>query len=119
MTELYETIDRIIADCKVKRSRNDRDGLLENGQACLEYAYRLTHYSVDMESSYRKFEADLADKTDENGKRNTSAYAETQAKATDFYKEWQRARQVIEVLNDLANMAKALARGVDSSYNAS
>jgi hypothetical protein len=119
MNELYDIIDKIIADCKVKRARNDRDGLLENGQACLEYAYKLTHYSVDMESLYRKFEAEQANKSDENGKRLTGAYAETLAKATDEYREWQRARQVIDILYNLSNMAKALARGVDSSYNAS
>ena len=118
MDEIYETIDLIIADNKKKRSRNDRDGLLENGEACLEYAYKLTHISVDRESAYRKFEAGLADKTDENGKRNSVGYCETQSKATEDYKEWQRAKQVTDLLFDLANMAKALARGVDGSYNA-
>lgn len=119
MTEIYDVIDKITDTMKKQRQNNDRDGLLMSGEAALEYAYKLTHLSVDAESRYRKFEATLADEADDNGKRNTSAYCETQAKAGDDYADWQRAKQVIEVLYALANMAKMLARGVDSSYQAS
>lgn len=119
MDELYKTIDKIIESQKVARKRNDYDTLLLNGEACLEYAYQLILYGVDQESEYRKFEASLADKLDENGKKFTSAYCETKAKATDAYREWQRAKQVVELLYDLANMGKALAKGVDRELNAS
>lgn len=119
MKDIYETIDAVMARVKEQRHRNDRDGLLLSGESCLELVYLLTDISVDAESRYRKFEADLSDKTDENGKRFSSAYCETKSKATDDYKEWQKAKQVIEVLYNLANMAKVLARGVDNSYNAS
>ena len=104
---------------KVARQTLNYDKLLLNGEACLEYAYQLILYGVDQESEYRKFEASLADKLDENGKKFTSAYCETKAKATDAYREWQRAKLVVELLYDLANMGKALARGIDRSVNAS
>lgn len=118
LKDTYDLIDRIVEDNKDKRRKNDRDALLSNGEACLEYTYALIHHAVDQESEYRKFEAELA-QTEENGKKVTGAYAETKAKATDYYKEWQRAKQVIELLYHLSNMAKALARSIDSEYKAS
>ncbi len=117
--EIYSIIDKVTAKMREQRHANDRDGLLMSGEALLELSYKLTHISVDRESAYRKFESALAGEKDENGKYFTNAYCETQSKATEDYQEWQRARQVIEVLNDLAQMAKALARNTDNAYNAS
>jgi len=118
MDDIYKTIDTIIASQKKARSRNDYDTLLLNGEACLEYAYQLIIYGVEQESAYRKYEAGLADGVDENGKKNTGAYCETKAKATPEYREWQKAKLVVELLYDLANMGKALAKGVDRTLQA-
>lgn len=117
--DIYEIIDKVTATMREQRHNNDRDGLLLSGEALLELSYKLTHLSVEAESRYRKFEAGLVEEKDENGKKLTSAYCETKAKATDDYKDWQRAKQVIDVLNGLANMSKMLARNVDNSFNAS
>ena len=46
-------------------------------------------------------------------KKGKNGEAETEAKATDYYKEWQRAKQTIELLYELANMAKKLTSDID------
>lgn len=115
--EVFKTLDVIVASQKKARQSNDYNTLLLNAEALLEYCPKLIEYAVDQESEYRKFEAKLADSKDENGKRNTSAYCETQAKAQDSYKEWQRAKQFIELLYEMVNMAKKLAGSVDKELN--
>ena len=109
---LYKTIDIIIEAQKKARQNNDYLTLMTNGEALLEYIPQLIKYSIEQESEYRKFEAKLSNEHYEN-KRNSGAYAETQSKATDFYKNWQQAKQFIELMYEMVNMAKKLAGSVD------
>jgi hypothetical protein len=60
----------------------------------------------------------MIDERDDTGKRYTSSYAETKSKATDFYAEWQKAKQFIELMYEMVNMAKKLAGSVDKELNA-
>lgn len=116
---IYKTIDVIITAQKKARQENDYLTLMVNAEALLEYIPELIRYSVDQEAGYRKFEAQLANEKDEQGKRNSGAYCETQAKATTFYSEWQKAKQFIELMYEMVNMAKKLAGSVDKELNAS
>jgi hypothetical protein len=115
--ETYKTIDVIIKSFKKARRNNDYLTILTNALALLEYLPEMIEYMVGQEAEYRKFEAGLADKT-ENEKRLPSSYCETQAKATNFYKEWQRAKNFIELCYELVNIAKKLASSVDKEFNA-
>jgi len=114
----YKIIDVIIK--AQKKARNDHNYLLlmENGQALLEYIPNLISYMVEQEGEYRKFEAKLSDEYT-GDKRNSSAYCETQSKATEFYKEWQKAKNFLELIYELVNMSKALGRGINNEFNAS
>lgn len=117
--ETYKVIDKIIKSFKKDRHEHNYLGLMESALALLEYTPTLINYSVEQEAEYRKFEARLADTTiqDDKGiKRNSSAYCETQSKATPFYKEWQRTKNFIELVYELVNIAKKLANSVDSDY---
>jgi len=116
---IYKTIDVIIASQKKARKNNDYNTLLLNAEALLEYCPELINFCIDQESEYRKFEAKIVDEKDELGKRNSGAYCETKAKATDFYKEWQRSKQFIELLYEMVNMSKKLAGSVDSEFKSS
>lgn len=113
MEQLYSTIDTIIKAQKKARQNNDFLTLLVNGEALLEYLPQMINYSVDMEMFYRKFEASLANEKDENGKRNSGAYCETQAKAIKEYGEWQRAKLTIELMYEMVNVSKKLAGSVE------
>ena len=117
--QTYSTIDIIIK--AQKKARNDHNYLLlmENGQALLEYIPNLISYMVEQEAEYRKFEAKLIDERDDTSKRYTSSYCETKSKATDFYKEWQKAKNFLELIYELVNMSKALGKGLNSEFNAS
>lgn len=127
--EVYKMIDTIIRSLKKSRQNKDYLTLMTSGFALLEYSPELINYSVDQESEYRKYEAKLSNEyeviviqgvtANAKGKRNTSSYCDTQAKATDYYKEWQRAKNFIELIYELVNMAKKLASGVDKELNAS
>lgn len=117
--DVYKTIDVIITAQKKARQNNDYNTILLNAEALLEYLPGLINYSVTQEKEYRKEEARLANENDQNGKKNSGAYCETQAKATDFYTEWQRSKQFIELVYELVNMSKKLAGSVDKEYNAS
>lgn len=117
MDDLYKTIDSIVEAQKKARRNNDYLGLMTNAEALLEYLPSLINHSVNQESEYRKFEAKLSDGRDDTGKRYTGAYCETQAKATDFYKEWQRAKLFIDLLFEFVNMAKKLAGSVNKEFN--
>lgn len=116
---VYKTIEVIIKAQKKARKDNDYNTLLLNAEALLEYCPELINYSIDQESEYRKFEAKLTDEKDELGKRNSGAYCETKAKATDYYKEWQRSKQFLELLYEMVNMSKKLAGSIDKEFNAS
>lgn len=117
--EVYLTIDAIIAAQKKARKENDFLTLLVNSEALLEYLPSLINYSVNQESEYRKFEAKLIDEKDENGKRFSGAYCETKSKATDYYRDWQRAKLFIELIYEMVMMGKKLAGSVDKELNAS
>ena len=91
---------------------------MENGQALLEYIPDLVNYMIEQESGYRKLEAKLSDEFS-GDKRNSSAYCETQAKSSDYYREWQRSKNFLELIYELVNMSKALGRGLNSEFNAS
>lgn len=116
INETLKTIDAIIAKQKKARKEQDFLGIMLNGEALLEYLPAMIDYSVDQESAYRKYEAELTNK-DNNGKAATSSYCETQAKASDFYKEWQRTKQFIELMYEMVQMSKALAKGVSKDFN--
>lgn len=118
VTEVYRTVDVIIKAQKKARANNDYNTILVNAEALLEYMPTLINYSVEQESEYRKFEAGLTDQQTES-KRNTSSYCETQAKATDYYKNWQQSKQFIELLYEMVNMAKKLAGSVDNEFKSS
>lgn len=117
--QTYKTIDVIIKSLKTARQRNDYLTLMANAFALLEYMPNLVLYSVTQEAQYRKFEAKLALESDENGKRNTSSFCDTQAKATQFYADWQKAKLFIELMYEMVQMAKKLAGSVDKEFNAS
>lgn len=117
--ELYNLIDTIIKANKKARANNDYLTLMLNAEALLEYMPALINHSVDQESEYRKFEASLSNKSDDTGKRLTGSYCDTQAKATDSYKEWQRSKHFIELMYEMVNIAKKLASSVDKQLNAS
>ena len=116
--EVYKTIDVIIASFKKARHNKDYLTLMSNGLALLEYLPSLINYSIDQESEYRKFEAKMSDGREDTGKKFTGSYCETKAKATDFYKEWQRAKSFIELTYELVQISKKLASSVDKEFNA-
>jgi tryptophan 2,3-dioxygenase len=115
--QTYKTIDRIIEAQKKARRENDYLTLMTNGEALLEFIPELIIYSIGQESEYRKMEAKLSDEYT-GDKRNSSAYCETQAKASEFYKEWQKTKMFMELMYEMVNMAKALGRGLNSELNA-
>ncbi len=117
MEEIYKTIDKIVQAQKKARRENDFLTLMTNAEALLEYIPALINYSVDQEAGYRKLEAQLANEMTDK-KRNSSSYCETQAKASSFYSEYQKAKQFIELLYQMVNMSKALAKTVDKELNA-
>lgn len=116
--EVYATIDLIRNKFRQDRKTNNYLGLVEDGLALLEEVPKLIDISIVQESEYRKFKAALSDERDENGKRFSDAFCESKAKATDYYKEWQKARQIQELIIELVNMSKILARGINSEFNA-
>jgi len=116
MNETTKIINTIIAKQKKCRQEQDFLGIMLNGEALLEYLPAMIDYSVDQESLYRKYEAELTSGV-KDGKATTSSYCETQAKASDFYKEWQRTKQFIELIYEMVQMSKALAKGVSKDFN--
>jgi hypothetical protein len=117
MDEIYRTINIIITAQKKARRDNNFLALMSNAGALLEYLPDLICYSVDQESEYRKYEAKLSDGRDDTGKRYTNSYCETQAKATDYYKEWQKSKLMIDLLYELTNMAKKLSGSINNEFN--
>lgn len=103
---------------KKARHNNDYLTLMVNAEALLENLPLLINYCVDQENEYRKFEAKLANEMTDN-KKNTSSYCETQAKATENYKEWQKAKQFIELMYEMVALSKKLAGSIDKEMQAS
>lgn len=115
---LYNLIDKIFLAQKKARHNNDYLTLMLNAEALLENLPTLISYAVDQENEYRKFEANLTN-TEIEGKKPTSSYCETQAKATQFYKEWQRAKLFMELMYEMVALSKKLAGSVDNELSAS
>lgn len=109
----YKVIQTILADSREARQKGNWFKLITNSEAMLEYLSPIIDYEVEQESLYRKFEADLSDNTDENGKRFSGSYCETKAKATDFYKEYRRAMLVREQMYEIIQVSKKLAGSLD------
>ncbi len=118
MANNYDIIDIIIKKFRQDRKNNNYFELLNDGLAILEEIPKLIDISVREEGLYRKFEASLLDERNEDGKRNTSAFCETKAKATEHYEAWQRAKQYTELAYELAIMSKRLAGSVDKELKA-
>lgn len=116
IAQVYKTIDTIIEAQKKARRNNDYITLLTNSEALLEHLPALINYQVDQEALYRKFEAKLADEFS-GDKRNSSSYCETQAKATEYYTEWQRAKLFQELIYEMVALGKKLASSVDKEFN--
>ena len=117
MEQIYQTIDKIVKAQKKARQNNDYLTLMVNAEALLEFIPQLITYAVDQEAEYRKFEARYTNEKDEQGKRNSGAYCETQAKATQFYSEWSKAKQFIELMYEMVNLSKKLAGSIDIEKN--
>lgn len=113
--ENLKVINSIIKSFKSLRHEHNYLGLMESALALLEYTPSLIEYAVDKESEYRKFEANLTNESID-GKKNTSSYCETQAKATDSYKEWQKTKLYLDLIYEMVNIAKKLASSVDNEY---
>lgn len=109
MEEVYKIVDVIVKAQKKARKDNDFFGLMKNAEALLEYIPQLIDYSINREHEYRKFESQILNSVTENAKPVTSSYAETQAKATDAYRDWQKAKQTIDWMYEMVNMSKKLA----------
>lgn len=117
MEQTYKTLDTIIKAQKKARQEHNYLLLMENGFALLEYSPSLVNHMIEQESEYRKLEAKLSDESI-GEKRNSSAYCEAQAKSSDSYREWQRAKNFLELVYELVNMSKALGRGINNEFNA-
>ena len=116
--EIYKSIDTVVLRFRKHRKEDDYLSLATDGITLLEFMPSLIDYSVLQEANYRKFEAGLIDELDGEKKR-TSSYCETKAKATSFYQEWQKAKLMCELVYEMVNMSKVLARSVDKSLIAS
>ena len=108
--ELYKTFDLIRKSNLQARRDNNYFKLLENGQALLDYVPDLIEIMVNSEHAYRKLEAKLSQEKDELGKRNTSAWCETQAKASEDYREYIKAEATLKWVYDSVNLSKKLAQ---------
>lgn len=118
MEQIYKTIDAIISAQKKARKDNNFVALMINAEALLEYIPQLIEYSINQEHYYRKYEAELSNKIDPVSMKSfTSSYCDTQAKATEEYKNWQRAKQTIDWMYEVVNMSKKLAGTVLKDEN--
>lgn len=114
---MFEVIEKIIADTKSKRIKNDYYGIILNAEAVLEYLPAILNYEVEQEHQYRTYEAKLALERDESGKTRTGAYCETQAKATPFYAEYRKAQLFRELMYEVINISKKLSSGINKEFN--
>lgn len=112
--EIYKTLEAIKNSNKKARQQNNYYQLLLNSQAMLDYLPDLIDYNVEQEHLYRRYEAE--ELTKEN---MTSAKAETNAKATEYYKEFTRSKLYREWIYEAINIAKKLAVDTNNNFKAS
>lgn len=112
---VYKAIDKIASENKKARDSGNYFALVLNGQMCLNHIASLISHSIEQQSLYRKFEARRLSELTTSNEKGKNGIAEVEAKATDYYKEWQRAEMTIELMYNLANMAKLLAKDVDKN----
>lgn len=110
MNEVYEKIELIFQSQRKARANNDYITLIVNAEACVEYIHKLIPYITDQEWLYRKVEA-------KESETNTSSKAEVIAKASEYYKEYIKAKMMIELLYEMINISKKLATGVNKEFN--
>lgn len=115
---MFDAIDKILADTKDARQHKQYDRIIINAQAVLDYLPAIIRYEVEQEAQYRQFEAKLALERDENGKPRTGAYCETQAKATQFYAEYRKSSLFRELMYEVVQISKKIARSHEQEYNA-
>lgn len=119
MKNIYDTFE-VIKNSNLKaRQNNDYITLLINAQALLDYAPDLINLMVNSEHEYRKIEATLANTKDENGKYYSNSYCETQAKSSEKYKDYIKAKATLDWVYESINLSKKLATDVDNNYKAS
>lgn len=118
MEEVFKTIDIIFEAQKKARHKNDYNTLMVNAEALLERVPALINYSIEKEKQYRKEEAKIANERDETGKQRSGSYAETQAKATEYYTEWQKAKLFMDLIYEMVALSKKLATGVNQEFKA-
>ena len=117
MDKIYQSVRLIIAQSKKAREEKNFVKLIINAEELLEYIPALINNSVDQEHLYRVFESELSEKTDSNGKKYTSSYCETKAKASEAYTEWRRAEKFIDFMYEMINVSKKLAGTVLKDEN--
>lgn len=114
----YKAIDAIVRSNKEARDAGNYIGLVLNGQMCLNHVWTLVSHGIEQESLYRKFEARRLNELLASGERGKNGIAEVEAKATDYYREWQKATQTVNLLYEMTNLAKKLAGDVDKNLKA-
>ena len=62
--------------------------------------------------------ADVLQVDEVNGRKITSAVAETNAKATNFYKEYKKASLYRELMYEVVQVCKKLAGSIDKEITA-
>lgn len=118
MENLYKVFEAIRKSNLEARKMNNYDKLLENAQALSDYIPDMIEILVTQENLYRKYEADILQLEDKDaGRKITSSYAETQAKATDYYKEYRKAELTLDWAYATINISKKLATSVGNEYN--
>lgn len=115
---MFDAIDKILADTKEARQHKQYDRIILNAQAVLDYLPAIIRYEVEQEAQYRQFEAKLALERDLNGKLNTGGFCETQAKATPFYTEYRKSQLFRELMYEVVQMSKKMARSHEQEFNA-
>lgn len=115
---MFEAIDLILASTKKARQNKDYNTIIDNAQACLDYLPAIIKYEVEQESQYRQFEAKLALEQDSTGKLKSSSFCETQAKATQFYTEYRKAMLFRELMYEVVQISKKIARSHEQEFNA-
>lgn len=116
--ELHKTIGVIMESNKKARQNNNYILLIENGFACLEYIHKIIDIAVESEKQYRQFEAKVLYDLKESGVKGKNGEAETRAKATGFYSDWQHSIQLITLCYEMVNVAKLLSRSLDKELKA-
>lgn len=115
----FDIIDTIIKDTKQKHERHDEIGIISNAFVLLSHMSDLIKYEVDNEAIYRKKEAELLSSFDNTGKARTSSWAETNARASDEYKNYQKAMKFRDLLYEVVQLSKKVATATSKEFNAS